>query len=95
MESQTANQLSIHYNDETYHAAICQRCGTKIYPAEQLDAHMDRHQLKDLYLEDELKRLRTLWANHPEDITGRFAPLRRQLFCTNPQRPLRFPGKRR
>jgi hypothetical protein len=49
--------VAIHINDATYHAAICHRCGTKIYPAEQLDAHMDRHQLKDLYLEGELKRL--------------------------------------
>jgi hypothetical protein len=58
METTVSNELSaIHYNEATYHAAVCQRCGTKIYPAEHLDAHMDRHQLKDLYLEGELKRL--------------------------------------
>jgi hypothetical protein len=58
MESQMVSELSnIQYHDTTYHAAVCQRCGTKIYPAAQLDAHMDRHQLKDLYLEGELKRL--------------------------------------
>ncbi len=62
---------------------------------EQLEAHIDRHRLKALYLEDELKRLRTLWANHPEDVTDRFVRLRRQLFAANPRRPLRFLGKRR
>ncbi len=58
MESQILNELSdIRIHDMTYHAAVCQRCGTKIYPAALLDAHLDRHQLKDLYLEGELKRL--------------------------------------
>lgn len=58
MESQIVNELSaIRIQDTTYHAAVCHRCGTKIYPAASLDAHLDRHQLKDLYLEGELKRL--------------------------------------
>jgi hypothetical protein len=58
MESEIVNELSdIHFDNATYHAAVCQRCGTKIYPAGLLDAHMDRHQLKDLYIEGELKRL--------------------------------------
>ncbi len=47
----------IHVNDVVYQAAVCHRCGTKIYPIELLDAHLDRHQVKDLYLEGELKRL--------------------------------------
>lgn len=58
MESQIIEEgTAIHFNDATYHAAVCHRCGTKIYPVEQLEAHMDRHQIKDLYLEGELKRL--------------------------------------
>ena len=58
MESPIVNELSaIQYHDTTLYAAVCQRCGTKIYPAGELDAHMDRHQIKDLYLEGELKRL--------------------------------------
>lgn len=48
---------NIHVNDVVYQAAVCQRCGTKIYPIELLDAHLDRHQVKDLYIEGELKRL--------------------------------------
>jgi hypothetical protein len=47
----------IHCDNGIYPAAICHRCGTKIYPAQSLEAHLDRHQIKDLYLEGELKRL--------------------------------------
>jgi hypothetical protein len=47
----------IQYDNSVYHAAVCQRCSAKIYPAHLLSDHMDRHQLKDLYLEGELKRL--------------------------------------
>ena len=58
METTIPLELSnIQYEDATYHAAVCHRCGTKIYPAEHLEAHLDRHQLKDLYLEGELKKL--------------------------------------
>lgn len=52
----------IQYEDTTYRAAVCHRCGTKIYPAEQLEPHLDRHQLKDLYLEGELKKLQFAMA---------------------------------
>jgi hypothetical protein len=63
METPVSLELSaIHYEDETYHAAVCHRCGTKIYPAEQLEPHLDRHQLKDLYLEGELKKLQFAMA---------------------------------
>jgi uncharacterized OB-fold protein len=53
---------NIQYEDATYHAAVCHRCGTKIYPPEQLEPHLDRHQLKDLYLEGELKKLQFAMA---------------------------------
>ena len=52
-----ADNSNIQFNDVVYQAAVCHRCGTKIYPIELLDAHLDRHQVKDLYLEGELKRL--------------------------------------
>ncbi len=54
---ENAGNSNIHVNDVVYQAAVCHRCGTKIYPIELLDAHLDRHQVKDLYLEGELKRL--------------------------------------
>jgi hypothetical protein len=58
MESSSAPEFSsIQIDNEIFHAAVCHRCGTKIHPAHLLEAHLDRHQLKDLYLEGELKRL--------------------------------------
>jgi len=58
MEPQSTIEYSdIHYDNGIYQAAVCHRCGAKMYPAELLDAHMDRHQLKDLYLEGELRKL--------------------------------------
>jgi ribosomal protein S27AE len=48
---------AICYENETFDAAICSRCGAKMFPAEMLEAHMDRHELKDLYLQSELKKL--------------------------------------
>ncbi|MBM4264093.1 MAG: hypothetical protein FJ145_22060 [Deltaproteobacteria bacterium] len=58
LEMPTNFQVSdIHFDNEIFAAAVCHRCGTKIYPAHSLEAHLDRHQLKDLYLEGELKRL--------------------------------------
>jgi len=58
MESSiTAEYSDIHCDNGIYHAAVCHRCGTKIYPADLLEPHLDRHQVKDLYLEGELKRL--------------------------------------
>jgi hypothetical protein len=63
METPVPLELTaIQYEDATYHAAVCHRCGTKIYPAEQLEPHLDRHQLKDLYLEGELKKLQFAMA---------------------------------
>jgi hypothetical protein len=47
----------IQCDNATYQAAVCHRCGAKIYPAELISAHMDRHQVKDLYMEGELRRL--------------------------------------
>ena len=58
MES-TINEssYSIQYDKETYNVAVCHRCGARMFPAELLEAHMDRHELKDMYLQGELKKL--------------------------------------
>ena len=53
----THETYEIHHENMTYQAAVCHRCGAKMFPAELLEAHMDRHQLKDMYLESELKKL--------------------------------------
>jgi ribosomal protein S27AE len=61
MEAVVTNEnneaYDIHYENATYQAAVCHRCGAKMFPAELLEAHMDRHQLKDMFLESELKKL--------------------------------------
>jgi hypothetical protein len=63
METPSLSELTnIQYENATYHAAVCQRCGAKIYPAEHIEAHLDRHQIKDLYLEGELKKLQFAMA---------------------------------
>lgn len=53
----STDSYAIQYEKETFHAAICQRCGAKMFPAELLEAHLDRHELKDMYLQSELKKL--------------------------------------
>jgi ribosomal protein S27AE len=58
MEATLTNETyEIQHENVTYQAAVCHRCGAKMFPAELLEAHMDRHQLKDMYLESELKKL--------------------------------------
>jgi ribosomal protein S27AE len=58
MEVTVTNETyQIQHENVTYQAAICHRCGAKMFPVELLEAHMDRHQLKDMYLESELKKL--------------------------------------
>lgn len=60
--SDNADLAEIQCDNETFQAAVCQRCGAKIYPAELLNAHLDRHQVKDLYIEGELRRLQFAMA---------------------------------
>lgn len=58
MESMISeSSYAIQYENETFHAVICSRCGAKMFPVELLEAHMDRHELKDMYLQSELKKL--------------------------------------
>jgi len=58
MESAIDQEFTdIQYEKDTFHAVVCHRCGAKMFPAELLEAHMDRHELKDMYLQGELKKL--------------------------------------
>jgi hypothetical protein len=57
MESATQESHEIQYDKSTFRAAVCHRCGAKMFPVELLEAHMDRHELKDMYLQGELKKL--------------------------------------
>jgi hypothetical protein len=53
----SSDNYEIRHENATYQAVVCHRCSAKMFPAELLEAHMDRHQLKDMYLEGELKKL--------------------------------------
>jgi len=57
MEMIDSSDSAIKIDNNTFRAALCHRCGTKIYPASQMEAHLDRHQVKDMFLEGELKKL--------------------------------------
>ena len=58
METSSAtSESAINFDNNIFHAALCHRCGTKIYPAQQMEAHLDRHVIKDMFLEGELKKL--------------------------------------
>lgn len=52
-----SDSYAIRFEAEIFNAAVCARCGAKMFPTELLEAHMDRHELKDLFLQSELKKL--------------------------------------
>ena len=49
----------IHVYNETIRAAICPRCEAKIYPPGLLTMHLDHHRGRDLFLEEERRKLQT------------------------------------
>ena len=57
VEMMDTSESAIRFDNNLLQAALCHRCGTKIYPASDMEAHMDRHQVKDMFLEGELKKL--------------------------------------
>ena len=58
METSSAtSETAINFDNNIFHAVLCHRCGTKIYPAQEMEAHLDRHVIKDMFLEGELKKL--------------------------------------
>ena len=61
LEPVVTNEVSavydIRYENATYQAAVCHRCGAKMFPVELLEAHIQRHELKDMFLDSELKKL--------------------------------------
>jgi hypothetical protein len=53
----STSESAIKFDNNVFQAALCHRCGTKIYPAQQIEAHLDRHVVKDMFLDGELKKL--------------------------------------
>lgn len=54
--------IDINVDNETIRAAVCQRCGAKIHPPRLLRLHLDYHQVKDMFLVGELKKLQSAMA---------------------------------
>jgi hypothetical protein len=60
VEATVADALTeIHVHNETMRAAICPRCEAKIYPPRLLTGHLDHHRGRDLFLEEEMRKLQT------------------------------------
>jgi hypothetical protein len=49
--------LSINEAGVSYPCVVCPTCNTKIYPSSTLRAHRDRHELKRLFLIDQITKL--------------------------------------
>jgi hypothetical protein len=49
--------IDIRVYNETKRAAMCQRCGVKIYPPVLLELHLERHRMRDEFLREEVKKL--------------------------------------
>jgi hypothetical protein len=43
----------------SYPCAVCPICHAKVYPLSSLQAHTSLHTVKNFYLKDQLKKLRT------------------------------------
>jgi ribosomal protein S27AE len=86
MEAAVTNEINevnevfdIHYDNATFKAAVCHRCGAKMFPAELLEAHMDRHQLKDMFLDLAGYRRQPVFPGAGVDSPPRFT------FAVSPQ----------
>ncbi len=49
--------VDLSVGNKMVQAVICPSCGTKIYPAEVLEVHMQQHQRKENTLQEELRKL--------------------------------------
>ena len=67
MRSGASNSKTISFDRNDFRAAKCEKCGTKIYPAALLDAHVMRHEQRDRWFNDELRKLRHTFS-HMRDL---------------------------
>ena len=67
MRSGASTFRTISFDQNDFRAAKCAKCGTKIYPASLLDAHVVHHKKRDRRFNDELRKLQhTFW--HMRDL---------------------------
>jgi uncharacterized OB-fold protein len=67
MQSGSPNARTISFDQNDFRAAKCEKCGTKIYPASLLDAHVVRHEQRDRWFSDELRKLKHTFS-HMRDL---------------------------
>jgi hypothetical protein len=67
MRSGASTSRTISFEQNDFRAAKCAKCGTKIYPASLLDAHVVRHKKRDRRFNDELKKLQQTFS-HMRDL---------------------------
>jgi len=67
MQSASSDSRTISFDQNDFRAAKCKKCGTKIYPASLLDAHVERHQQRERWFNDELRKLQHTFS-HMRDI---------------------------
>jgi hypothetical protein len=62
MRSGASSSTTILFDQNDFRAVKCAKCGTKIYPAALLDAHVVRHKKRDRWFNDDLRKLQhTFW----------------------------------
>ncbi len=47
----------IYVKNAIFRAVICDQCGTKVYPTDVLKYHLQYHERKDQFIEEELRKL--------------------------------------
>ena len=67
MPSRAPSSGTISFDQNDFRAAKCEKCGTKIYPASLLDAHVVRHEQRDRWFSDELRKLKHTFS-HMRDL---------------------------
>ena len=63
MRSGSSDTKTISIDQTDLRAAKCERCGTKIYPASLLDAHIERHEQRERWLNAELRKLQHTFSH--------------------------------
>ena len=67
MQSGSPNSRTISFDQNDFRAAKCEKCGTKIYPASLLEAHVLRHEQRDRWFSEELRKLKHTFS-HMRDL---------------------------
>jgi uncharacterized OB-fold protein len=62
-----ADEKVISLEEKKLRAATCDKCGAKIYPQSLLEPHLSRHRRRQLWFNEEIRKLRHTFT-HMRDI---------------------------